>query len=326
MTTTGRAARHDTDDERVSRRTLLKGGLAASVPRARPASPACRRRPAPPSTGRWQWRRRVDPADAERHPSRGHPHAGEPLVRPLLRHAVGRARLLGPEGRHQPGRWPSACRSGTSTATSPASASTRRATWSRSTSSSSSRPEDGDSTNDIIHEWTTQHQSWDGGTMDAFVQAHLAADGDANFVATMGYFTGPTSPSITRWPTPSPSATPTTARCSGPPTPTASWRCRAPSTPPARGGGPVLVTQTSGRPQQYGTFEWTTMPEQLLDAGVTWKVYNDPTGLALFSPLPYFKAYNDPRRPGACSCSTRPSRPTIRRTSSPTWRPGRCRR
>ena len=36
------------------------------------------------------------------------------------------------------------------------------------------------------------------------------------------------------------------------------------------------------------------MPEQLLDAGVTWKVYNDPTGLALFSPLPYFEAYNDP--------------------------------
>ena len=36
------------------------------------------------------------------------------------------------------------------------------------------------------------------------------------------------------------------------------------------------------------------MPEQLLDAGVTWKVYNDPTGLALFNPLPYFKAYTEP--------------------------------
>jgi phospholipase C len=64
--------------------------------------------------------------------------------------------------------------------------------------------------------------------------------------------------------------------------------------PAGTAGGPVLVTQTSGRPEQYGKFSWTTMPEQLLDAGVTWKVYNDPTGLALFSPLPYFKAYNDP--------------------------------
>ncbi len=48
--------------------------------------------------------------------------------------------------------------------------------------------DNGDCTNDISHEWTTQHQSWDGGKMDAFVRAHLAADGDANFVATMGYF------------------------------------------------------------------------------------------------------------------------------------------
>ena len=63
--------------------------------------------------------------------------------------------------------------------------------------------------------------------------------------------------------------------------------------PAGTGGGPVLVTQTTGRPQQYGAFDWTTMPEQLLDAGVTWKVYNDPTGLALFSPLPYFKAYTE---------------------------------
>ena len=64
--------------------------------------------------------------------------------------------------------------------------------------------------------------------------------------------------------------------------------------PAGAAGGPVLVTQTSGRPEQYGKFSWTTMPEQLLDAGVTWKVYNDPTGLALFNPLPYFAAYNDP--------------------------------
>ena len=42
----------------------------------------------------------IDPlstnADPERHPPRRLPHAGEPLVRPLLRHAVGRAGLLGP--------------------------------------------------------------------------------------------------------------------------------------------------------------------------------------------------------------------------------------
>ena len=29
-------------------------------------------------------------------------------------------------------------------------------------------------------------------------------------------------------------------------------------------------------------------------AGVSWKVYNDPTGLVGLSPLPYFKAFNNP--------------------------------
>ena len=48
--------------------------------------------------------------------------------------------------------------------------------------------DNGDCTNDISHEWGPQHQSWDGGKMDAFVQAHLEADGYSNFVATMGSF------------------------------------------------------------------------------------------------------------------------------------------
>ena len=95
--------------------------------------------------------------------------------------------------------------------------------------------DNGDCTNDISHEWGPQHQSWDGGKMDAFVQAHLAADGDSRTSSPpWATSTGRNSPSITPWPMPSPSATPTTARCSGPPTPIASWPCRAPSTPPGR--------------------------------------------------------------------------------------------
>jgi phospholipase C len=153
--------------------------------------------------------------------------------------------------------------------------------------------ENGDCTNDISHEWTTQHQSWDGGKLDAFVQAHLAADGDANFAATMGYFDRAELPFYYAL---ADAFTICDAyHCSvlGPTDPNRVMALSGTIDPAGTGGGPVLVTQTSGRPQQYGTFDWTTMPEQLLDAGVTWKVYNDPTGLALFSPLPYFKAYND---------------------------------
>jgi phospholipase C len=36
------------------------------------------------------------------------------------------------------------------------------------------------------------------------------------------------------------------------------------------------------------------MPERLLAAGVSWKVYNDPLGLLALNPLPYVKAYDNP--------------------------------
>jgi phospholipase C len=153
--------------------------------------------------------------------------------------------------------------------------------------------DNGDCTNDISHEWGPQHQSWDGGKMDAFVQAHLEADGDANFVATMGSFNRSELPFYYAL---ADAFTICDAyHCSvlGPTDPNRVMALSGTIDPAGTGGGPVLVTQTTGRPQQYGAFDWTTMPEQLLDAGVTWKVYNDPTGLALFSPLPYFKAYTE---------------------------------
>ena len=42
-------------------------------------------------------------------------------------------------------------------------------------------------------------------------------------------------------------------------------------------GGPVLST-ASNRVGMTGKLNWETMPEALLKAGVSWKVYNDPTG------------------------------------------------
>jgi phospholipase C len=154
--------------------------------------------------------------------------------------------------------------------------------------------EDGATTNDISHEWTTQHNAWNGGTMDNFVGAHLAADGVSNFATTMGFlnrndlaFYYALADAFTIC---------DGYHCSvlGPTDPNRVMALSGTIDPAGTGGGPILVTQTTGRPQQYNTLSWTTMPEQLLDAGVTWKVYNDPTGLALFNPLPYFKAYNDP--------------------------------
>jgi hypothetical protein len=40
--------------------------------------------------------------------------------------------------------------------------------------------DNGETTNDIAHDWATQHNSWNNGAMNAFMTAHLASDGDTN--------------------------------------------------------------------------------------------------------------------------------------------------
>jgi phospholipase C len=66
--------------------------------------------------------------------------------------------------------------------------------------------------------------------------------------------------------------------------------------PAGTGGGPVVETFTD-RPAEYGKLSWPTMPEQLTEAGVSWKVYNDPTSLLELSPFPYFSQYWTPSTP-----------------------------
>jgi phospholipase C len=52
-----------------------------------------------------------------------------------------------------------------------------------------------------------------------------------------------------------------------------------------------VVETFSDRAEYYGTLTWETMPESLQAAGVSWKVYNDPTALLELSPFPYFANY-----------------------------------
>ena len=77
-----------------------------------------------------------------------------------------------------------------------------------------------------------------------------------------------TSRSTTPWPTRSRSATPTTAACSARPTPTATTCGPAGSGNDGKGGGPVIGNAEAG-------YDWTTYPERLQKAGVSWKIYQD---------------------------------------------------
>ena len=157
----------------------------------------------------------------------------------------------------------------------------------------------GDCTNDITHEWGPQHQCWDNGAMDQWVNVHMMDDGIKNFAPTMGYFQRSDLPFYYALADAFTICDGYFCSVLGPTDPNRVMALSATIDPDGTGGGPVLVTQTTGRAGQAGKFTWETMPEALLDAGVSWKVYNDPSGLAFFNPLPYFKAYEPTTTRGA---------------------------
>ena len=152
--------------------------------------------------------------------------------------------------------------------------------------------ENGEDTNDIAHDWVTQHDSWNGGKLDSFIKAHLSADGDANGPVAMGYFTR--SELSFYYALADAFTICDNYFCSvlGPTDPNRLMAISASINPGGGSGGPVITT-ASDRVAMTGALNWKTMPEALLEAGVSWKVYNDPTGLLGLGVLSYFKNYTD---------------------------------
>ncbi len=143
---------------------------------------------------------------------------------------------------------------------------------------------------DITHGWVPQHESWDGGEMDGFVRAHLAFDGPAAGPATMGYYERADIPFYFAL------AEAFTIcdgyHCSvlGPTDPNRLYSMSATIDPDGANGGPLVETETVLRSLYAGRFTWTTMPEQLSAAGVSWKIYTGPAGV-FDNVLTYFQAY-----------------------------------
>jgi len=152
---------------------------------------------------------------------------------------------------------------------------------------------DGQTLNDISHTWATQHQSWNHGGMDKFVASHLVADGAAHGPVTMGYYTRAELPFYYAL---ADAFTVCDGYFSSVLGPTDSNRLMAVSAtidPDGVAGGPVLET-FGNRIAEYGKLTWQTMPERLQAAGVSWKFYSDRLCELALSPLPYFKAFNNP--------------------------------
>jgi phospholipase C len=77
----------------------------------------------------------------------------------------------------------------------------------------------------------------------------------------------------------------------GPTDPNRLYSLTATIDPEGKNGGPSLTTLVTNREQEFGKFTWTTYPEQLQAAGISWKIYSTPDGDYGDDVLPYFKAY-----------------------------------
>jgi phospholipase C len=124
----------------------------------------------------------------------------------------------------------------------------------------------------MSHAWTVQHSAWNGGKMDNWVPAHMAADG-AKGPYTMGYFTREDIPfqyaladAFTIF---------DSYHCSvfGPTHPNRYMYMTGTIDPNGEFGGPALDNNA-----KEGTYSWKTYPERLVETGVSWKIYQEPTG------------------------------------------------
>lgn len=153
-------------------------------------------------------------------------------------------------------------------------------------------------TPDITHDWVPQHQSWDNGAMDGFVNSRLPINAN-DAVLTMGYYKRDDLPYYY-------ALADTFTICDnyfssviGPTDPNRLYTMAASIDPDGKNGGPILQTIITNRSALYGRLTYPTMPEQLQARGISWKIYSSPdenvaNGILSNNVLPFFKNYQDP--------------------------------
>ncbi|HVY94353.1 MAG TPA: alkaline phosphatase family protein [Bryobacteraceae bacterium] len=117
------------------------------------------------------------------------------------------------------------------------------------------------------HAWAVQHEAWNHGAMDRWLPAHRKADGEKG-PYVMGYYKRSDIPFHFAL---AESFTICDAyHCSlmGPTWPNRMYLMTGMIDPDKTGGGPILSNKAPA-----DGYEWTTYPERLEKAGVSWKVY-----------------------------------------------------
>jgi phospholipase C len=146
---------------------------------------------------------------------------------------------------------------------------------------------------DITHNWGPMHDAWNHGRMDQWLPAHLKADGPTIGPISMGYYMREDIPLYHALADAFTLCDGYFASVLGPTDPNRVMWLSGTLDPEGTHGGPCLETLVSNRDSQFGKFSWRTMPENLTEAGVSWKVYQDASSLTLLNPLLYFKAFTD---------------------------------
>jgi phospholipase C len=169
---------------------------------------------------------------------------------------------------------------------------------------------DAECTYDLNHTWQAEHASWNNGAMDSFVSTHTSTTYDGKEAktlgtTTMGYYESADLPFYYALAKNFTICDAYFCSVLGPTHPNRMLQMTGTLDPAGVAGGPVLITNSD--PDVEFTCSWTTMPEILTDAGVSWKVYNPyginyqpGSGLSMDlckNPLMYFKQYQQSVNP-----------------------------
>ena len=136
------------------------------------------------------------------------------------------------------------------------------------------------------HAWEVQHQAWNGGRMDQWLPAHRQADG-VHGPYCMGYYDRRDIPFQFALAEAFTICDGYHSSLMGPTWPNRMYLMTGTIDPEGRHGGPLLINKT-----QPGGFTWTTYPERLEQAGISWKIYRqtDDYGCNM---LDKFKVFQD---------------------------------
>ncbi|HKS49304.1 MAG TPA: alkaline phosphatase family protein [Amycolatopsis sp.] len=136
------------------------------------------------------------------------------------------------------------------------------------------------------HAFSVQHAAWNGGKMDNWLPAHREADGDAHGPYTMGYYTRDDIPF--HFALAEAFTVCDAYHCSvlGPTWPNRLYHMTGTIDPAGDGGGPITSNMLTE------PYRWTTYPERLTEAGVSWHVYQQEDDYGC-NPLELFENFQD---------------------------------